>query len=130
MSTVSLFGMLKNFETELHRVETRRNVSRLDELLHPSFEEYGRSGFVFSRNDIFAEFSDISDYQEVVAMDFNLHEIGADAALLTYTSAHMSEAGELHRFTLRSSLWVRESGVWRLRFHQGTPTECPADGAK
>jgi ribonuclease HI len=25
--------------------------------------------------------------------------------------------------TIRSSLWLRDGGRWRLRFHQGTPAE-------
>ena len=127
MSALYQLEASKNLETELHRLETRRDVSRLDELLHPDFEEFGRSGYVFSREEILEEFCDITEYPEVVALDFKIQGIGADAALLTYRSAHVSRAGELHRFTLRSSLWVRESSGWKMRFHQGTPTGSPAD---
>jgi ribonuclease HI len=41
------------------------------------------------------------------------HPLSADAILLTYRMPGRP----------RSSLWIRHDGRWRLRFHQGTPTE-------
>jgi hypothetical protein len=35
---------LRRWEEELHRPETRRNPDRMGVLLHPAFEEFGRSG--------------------------------------------------------------------------------------
>jgi hypothetical protein len=123
VSTTGTFEVLKELETELHRLETRRNVARLNELLDPDFEEFGRSGRNFSREEILQEFSDITEFPKVVAQNFRLHEIGEHAALLTYTSAHVGPSGELHRFTNRSSVWVRGIDGWKMRFHQGTPTD-------
>ena len=53
------------------------------------------------------------------AVDAEAHDVvpvwlGQDTVLLTYRLAGT-------RTTLRSSVWIRESGQWRLRFHQGTP---------
>jgi ribonuclease HI len=42
--------------------------------------------------------------------------IADDVVLLTY------RIGGQDGGSLRSSLWVREAGSWRMRFHQGTPT--------
>jgi len=47
-----------------------------------------------------------------------VHAVTADVALLTYVSEARFDTLERAN---RSSLWVREGGRWRLRFHQGTP---------
>lgn len=123
MSAPDLLRTLQQLETELHRLETRRDRSRLEELLHPDFEEFGRSGRTFSREEVLAEFSDVTEYPSVVAKNFKVEAIGKNAALLTYTSAHAGRSGNLHRYTLRSSLWMRGDRGWQMRFHQGTPAD-------
>ena len=114
---------LRKLETELHRAETRRNAARLSELLHPEFSEFGRSGRRYSREEILAEFSTGKASPQIVSTDFSVAQIGEGLALVTYTSAHKSESGRLHRKSLRSSLWVRSDAGWQMRFHQGTPAD-------
>jgi hypothetical protein len=122
MATTDLFQHLRELETETHRIETRRNRGRLSELLHPEFVEFARSGQPYERAAVLDEFSTGAELPPVHAQDFELTEVGPEAALLTYRSAHIDSAGRLHRCTLRSSLWIRTLAGWRLRFHQGTPT--------
>jgi hypothetical protein len=45
--------------------------------------------------------------------------LGPDAALLTYR-IHLHRDPPVH--TLRSSLWQRSNGAWRMVFHQATVT--------
>jgi hypothetical protein len=119
-----LLDHLRALEIELHRIETRRNVNRLDQLLHPEFVEFGRSGRAYSRTEVLAEFSAIVEcveFEAVHSQDFSAAMLGPGVALLTYKSAHQNPAGELHRYTLRSSIWVETERGWVLRFHQGTP---------
>jgi hypothetical protein len=122
-SSSELLETLTELETELHRLETRRNASRLEALLHPDFAEFGRSGRVFAREDVLSEFAEVSDCPRVVAKNFEVRTIGDDAALLTYVSAHEATSGHLHRATLRSSLWLHGPRGWQLLFHQGTPAD-------
>jgi hypothetical protein len=42
---------LQFLEQELHRPETRRDAERMQTLLHPDFEEFGRSGRRYTRED-------------------------------------------------------------------------------
>jgi hypothetical protein len=121
-----LLGRLKVLETDLHRLETRRNRAQLERLLHPDFVEFGRSGRRYDRSEVLAEFSEAGAALEpVYAEHFEILELGRGSALLTYVSAHKTEAGKLHRRTLRSSLWLETETGWQMRFHQGTA----ADGA-
>jgi hypothetical protein len=51
--------------------------------------------------------------------EFKVRLIHADVAQVTYVSTVATEHGEER--ALRSSIWSRTSGGWKLRFHQGTP---------
>jgi hypothetical protein len=123
MNTTALLERLRDLEIELHRLETRRNRSRMESLLHPDYVEVARSGRCYSRTEVLEEFAGGGILEPVHAQDFRLSELGPGIALLTYTSAHVSPTGDLDRQTLRSSLWMETANGWCLRFHQGTPME-------
>ena len=80
-------------------------------LLHPDWQEVGRSGRLWTLADQLDVIGPIDPVGfEVVSVD----RLGADTILLlwrTFTDEHS---------TLRSTLWVRTGGQWRARFHQGT----------
>jgi hypothetical protein len=122
-NSTALFEELKSVELELHKDETRRNRNRMEMLLHPDFVEFGRSGRRYSRADILNEFGPDSVLPAIHSERFRLVLLAEEVALLTYVSAHLDASGEVHRHTLRSSIWVRTQTGWQLRFHQGTPTE-------
>jgi hypothetical protein len=82
-----LLQHLCELERELHRTETRRNLERLIALLHPDFEEFGRSGRRYSRNDVLREFSTGGDLPPIYAQDFSSTELSDGVVLLTYKSA-------------------------------------------
>jgi len=114
---------LCELERHLHRPEVRSNPRALDELLHPAFREFGRSGAIYSRSNVLSEFSASPQTYEIWSQDFMMEELLPGLALLTYRSAHIAPSGGLDRHTLRASLWQRTAAGWRIRFHQGTPTE-------
>jgi len=124
VSADALLDAVKALEVELHQGTTRANRSRMDELLHADFIEFGRSGTVWTRQATLDEFGAGGDGAPRIHADrFALHALGDALALLTYRSAHVNADGSRHRHTLRSSLWQRSARGWQLRFHQGTPTE-------
>jgi hypothetical protein len=94
----------------------------METLLHPDFVEFGRSGTRYTRADILKEFGPNSVLPAIQSCDFDLVVLAQGIALLTYLSAHVDAGGDLHRHTLRSSLWVCTEVGWQIRFHQGTPT--------
>ena len=124
MGGSDLLQRLSVLEAELHRLETRRNTTRLEQLLHPDFVEFARSGRRYSRGEVLAEFCGSNATLEPVhAEQIELANIGPGAALLTYLSVHETSVGELYRHTLRSSLWLETEVGWQVRFHQGTPAD-------
>jgi ribosomal protein S18 acetylase RimI-like enzyme len=84
-------------------------------LLHDDFREFGASGQVRDRNSVAkalaAEPGDGGEAHDVDAV-----RLADDVVLLTY------ELRTPARPALRSSVWVRDGGTWRIRFHQGTPS--------
>jgi hypothetical protein len=120
--TEELIHVLRRLEEELHLPETRRDVTRLQRLLHSDFVEFGRSGRRYSQGEVLRELP--SDDHAVIHTDeFVVSVISSGVALVTYRSAHVDAMGKRSRVTLRSSLWIETAAGWQMRFHQGTPSE-------
>ncbi|WP_285728079.1 ribonuclease HI family protein [Psychromicrobium xiongbiense] len=100
-------------ERQLLDPAIRADASRVAVLLHPDFEEIGASGRLWSRDALIATMAE--DFVAPLIDQLNAAVLTEDAILLTYRSLGMNGAA------LRSSLWLRHQGQWRLRFHQGTP---------
>jgi hypothetical protein len=122
MSAEPLLVVLSALERELHQPGVRRNARRLEELLHPSFSEFGRTGLACTRAEIVARLLNERESANVHAEDFHVRVLAEGVALLTYTSAHVTAGGTLEQHALRSSVWKLGPVGWQVVFHQGTPT--------
>jgi glyoxylase I family protein len=60
--------------------------------------------------------------QPLSMKDFECHRIADGVALVCYRAVRIDPRTHEHATTLRSSLWINQSGEWRMRFHQGTPS--------
>lgn len=109
-------------EMELHQHSVRNDRFRLDELLHDSFIEIGRSGEIYNKERILASLQSEATHR-VWSQDYASQLIGNGLVLLTYRSAHVGSDESLTRFSRRSSLWEGSERGWKMRFHQGTPTD-------
>ena len=116
----SLLQLLQSFEVELHHPGVRCSRERLEQLLHPEFHEVGRSGRAYNRETIISYLSEQESQPVVASEAFAVAALGPEVALLTYRSAHVEPDKELVNHTLRSSVWVKASAGWQLRYHQGT----------
>jgi len=128
-STAALLQELRKLEQCLHEPAVRCDELRLRQLLHPQFQEIGRSGRFYDRPAMLAlllqpdEARGAAPAFRIAAQDFQLRLLAPSLAQLVYRSAHVHATGEVHRHTLRSSLWQHDDGAWRMLFHQGTATE-------
>jgi hypothetical protein len=123
MNFDALLPVLRELEVALHHPNVRRDRQRLDELLHPEFLEFGRSGRTYTKADVLINLPSEQPVYVIWAQDFSLQLALNEIALLTYKSAHVAEDGELERHTVRASLWKLMPTGWQMLFHQGTPTE-------
>ena len=98
-------------ERSLLSDEVRSDRAAVAALLHPDWQEVGRSGRLWTREDQLDVIGPIEPVDvEVISVD----RVGADTILLLWRTS------TAERSTLRSTLWVRSGGQWRARFHQGT----------
>ncbi|WP_138444591.1 ribonuclease HI family protein [Sinomonas susongensis] len=101
-------------EQELLDPETRSDFGQLAYLLHPEYREIGQSGRLWVRDEVV----DALVQDPELSVSFELVEASAlspDLIQVLYRTASAEGSA------LRSSLWQRADGRWRLRFHQGTP---------
>ncbi|WP_426624374.1 RNase H family protein [Leifsonia sp. McL0607] len=106
--------VVARLERELIEPSVRADASRVAALLHPEFEEIGRSGRLWGRDAIVEALAEEDAPAAEIAV-LGTERLGSDVILLTART--VDERGA----SLRSSLWLRSGGRWRLRFHQGTP---------
>lgn len=118
---MSLLDELVALEQELHTFEARSNQARLEALLHPEFEEIGRSGRRYDRDTTIAALLSETAALGLRADRFRLSELGPGLVLLVYRT-HTASDATVDGWTWRSSIWTRSGDGWQLRFHQGTPS--------
>lgn len=94
--------------------EVRSDSTRVRELLHDDFIEFGGTGRVYNKR-ILLDMLRNEKPSTVVIRDFSVRQLSSDTALVTYRSV-----GQTGQEARRSSVWVRQDGVWRMAFHQGT----------
>jgi hypothetical protein len=85
-------------------------------LLHEQFREFGASGRIWERDGIAAALA-ADPGRPVDVQDMRAERLGTDVILVTYLARRPD------RRSLRSSIWIRDAGAWRLIFHQGTLSE-------
>ncbi|WP_022925376.1 ribonuclease HI family protein [Serinicoccus marinus] len=100
-------------ERSLLSDEVRADPAGVAGLLHPSWQEVGRSGRLRTREQLLAEIAPLAEPVELEVVD--TQRLGADLVLVLWRGS--GDGGS----TLRSSLWQRTGQQWRQRFHQGTP---------
>jgi hypothetical protein len=117
----TLLSKLQALEVELHHPGVRRSREQLELLLHPDFYEVGRSGRTYTRDTVIDQLAAEESQPIMESGAFTLLELAPGVALLTYRSAFADPERGLSYHALRSSLWLKTSNGWQMRYHQGTP---------
>ncbi len=106
--------LLGAHEERLLRAAPRSSRKTLEELLAEDFYEFGSSGTVWDRESVISALTMESPAAWSIA-NFKATALTEDVALVTYLAT--TGAGGS---SLRSSIWKRDDGRWRMAFHQGT----------
>ncbi len=99
------------------RSETRFDSAYMNAVLHPEFTEVGRSGRVFSRDEVLG-MPAVPISVDIPRATFSASEVVDGVALVNYETVPVDS---MHGAAFRSSVWVRVDSRWLLRYHQGTP---------
>ena len=114
-----LVAHLRSREESLLNPAVRRDRARVTAMLAEDFQEFGSSGRLWTREQILGLLATETP-QPLSMEDFECHRIAEGVALVCYRGVHIDPLTHQRDTTLRSSLWTKHSGEWRLRFHQGT----------
>ena len=113
MSTLSdIARHLFELEQQLLQPEVRVSAEKVSALLADGFVEFGSSGAIYDKAQIIAALQQETGRGPRTIADFSARELGPDVCLVTYRVVESR--------TIRSSVWQRTDGHWRMEFHQGT----------
>jgi len=110
---------LTHLEEGLWMSDKRLDPKWMDRILHPEFEEVGRAGRTYDREEAIGAGRPRKSFEvEFPHLDYRLELIDEDVALVRYVSRPRYDGSE--RLDQRTSIWINTNEGWRLRFHQGT----------
>jgi hypothetical protein len=95
-------------------------VAVLRELVDDEFIEIGSSSTMYDKNEVIRWLAS-EDPSEVEGLKFKAMFLSEDVILLTYISVTNRPGLDEPKHAMRSSVWRRSAGSWRMVFHQGTP---------
>ena len=109
--------LVMRLERELLKPAVRADHARLDSLLTHDFREVGARGWSFGKPEVLARLPEENDIA-FRASAMEAHTLAPGVILVTY-SAERTHQGLTAR-SFRSSVWVKSTGGWQMRYHQGT----------
>ncbi|WP_292711822.1 DUF4440 domain-containing protein [Mesorhizobium sp.] len=108
-------------ELALLRAPTRYDPDFLETVLDDGMIEFGKSGNEYDKRSILAALpaskAEPAPDDELEMTDVRTVQLAPEVVLLTYRLRPKKEKAIP---SLRSSIWKRTDGHWRLVFHQGT----------
>ena len=120
------FKTIKALEESLWRAKTRFDDELMAATFAPDFFEFGRSGKTYSLDEMFMGDMDFSEISATIPLpNFKARHLTKDVIQVTYVSEVLSDGRK--EMGNRSSIWSRIDGMWRLRFHQGTPAQTTSE---
>ncbi|UWZ85031.1 nuclear transport factor 2 family protein [Occallatibacter riparius] len=115
-------NQLRRLEQSLLDLAVRRDGDRLRQLLSDDFLEFGSSGRVWTRKSIIDMLATETNFFPPAIEEFECTFLSEKVALVTYRTVRTDAKTGERLSSLRSSVWTRQNGEWRMRFHQGTRT--------
>lgn len=118
MDNETLEKFIYELEISLMIPEVRRSPDKIQALLKDDFFEFCCSGkrYDYQIGDVFG------DSYSYEIEDFAVKELSKYYVHATYQTVREGKNGKKTR-QLRSSLWQKDNGAWKMAFHQGTPIE-------
>lgn len=108
-----------SLETSLLLPEVRSSFSRLNELLADDFKEFGSSGLIYIKQDLLERPPLNTDSVVYNMSDFEITILSEEIVMAHFKIGRTINDGE-KADSLRTSLWRKEQGGWKIFFHQGT----------
>ena len=101
----------------------RNSQEKLETIISKEFIEYGSTGTVFNHDtvmDFLVGDSNSSTVHKIVEKE--IKQLSENVVLLLYRMESLN-TDKTVRKTIRSSVWEKKDGQWKVLFHQGTVTK-------
>lgn len=112
--------IIYELESSLLQPEVRSSFAKLNELLADDFMEFGSSGLMYNKQNVLERLPSNTDKITYTIENFEVKVLSESIILATFKTDKVTN-NEDKIISLRSSLWRKEDGEWRIFFHQGTP---------
>ena len=122
METDQLKNYLKSLEQKLLLRETRKNPHELEKIIADKFFEIGSSGKIWNKKTVIEALNN-EPQTDISMTDFRFTLLSENVALINYTSHHKQNNDNPSFKSLRTSVWKKFNGNWKIIFHQGTPVK-------
>ena len=119
---LSLSEVIKNLEEKLIKHGNNNLPEEISSLLSENFIEFGSSGKIYNKKQTIEALNQGSEDQ-IIINDFKTTLLTGEVVLVTYTAVRTYIAGDRNIKSLRSSVWKKLDGAWKICFHQGTLLE-------
>ena len=116
----SLIQLLLQLEMRLLQSEVRHSPAELSRLLADEFIEIGSSGHIYDKKSIIEALIAENGIHFSIS-EFRARLLAPEIVLVNYkVTASSPKEGSAVK-SLRSSIWKKSNGSWKMVFHQGTP---------
>lgn len=110
---------MRSLENALLQPEVRRSPKAVNALIAQGFFEFASSGRIYNYTPG-DTFDDEATYE---MQDFKAQKVSRGCVLATYRAVKKDAENNVVSITLRSSIWKRCKGAWKIVFHQGTAAD-------
>jgi hypothetical protein len=91
----------------------------LNNLLTDDFREFGSSGLIYTKQDILNRLPAETNKTEYIVSNFEIKILSEDVVVTNFKTEKVINDTE-KATSLRTSIWRKEKGTWKMFFHQGT----------
>lgn len=119
---MTLAEILIKKEKALLTFDVRSSVEKLKSLLSNEFKEVGASGAYYGLSEVI-ECLPAEENWSCKTQDWEFRLLSSDIAQTIHRAFIVHFDGDEGVFSRRTSIWKKESGEWKMIYHQGTKVE-------
>ena len=113
-----LTDLLRELEERLLQPGVRGSKDEVGQLLADDFREFGASGRIYGKREAMQALQ-VESGRQFALSDFRATAVSPGVVLATYRVTSTDTVTGVSSSSLRSSVWKKLDGKWRLIFHQG-----------
>ena len=99
--------------------EVRDSADKIRQFLSEDFKEIGAGGSYFGIKEVLASATN-QDYWSAYPENWEFRQLSPEIAQVLYRVKIVRGSARETSYSLRTSIWRKEVGTWKMVYHQGT----------